>query len=253
MAQIFSAPSLLFTAAHDILSSMKIRLICVVLMVILIIPAWAVDIDIQLFRGGLLWQGQSQETDVTDGEANGIDVGEANGIAASQIITYAGAGVNFSFSDFLGFAPALDVYSDEMVYLEEYGRAFPTQKTTGSFTGPVAVLLVLNLNLPWYMQVDISGMTSFSLAAGPGLLFRIPVIPLDGTQSMAEISNYTLGSGRWLNFQLEPALDFQVNDWFGFSVGSKVILPIWHLWDGTDLPFWDTLSVGTMIRMNLLL
>lgn len=224
---------------------MKIRLVCVLLMVFLIIPVWAVETDIQLFRGGLLWQGQSQETDFTGGDANGI--------SASQIITYAGTGVTISFNDFLGIAPALDFYTDEMVYLADYGRAFPTQKTTGSFTGPVAVLLALNLNIPWYMQVDISSITSFSLAAGPGLLFRIPVIPLDGTESMAEISNYTLGRGRWINLQFEPALNFRINDWFGFSVGSKVILPIWHLWDGSDLPFWDSLSAGTMIRMNILM
>jgi hypothetical protein len=198
------------------------------------------------FRTGLSWQGQGANTtaDVSSGEY-------PNGISASQWLNYVGFAYQFHFSPVLGFSPSIDLYTDEYVYLEEYGQAFITQSQTGSGLGPLATVLGIQLNLPWMMYAPISETARFELSAGLALNFRIPVIPLDGSEDIGLIGSYTMGEGRFINLYLEPGFSFMMTDWFGFSLSARTVVPVWHLWDSTDLPIWDSMFAGLGLSLIL--
>jgi hypothetical protein len=198
------------------------------------------------FRTGLTWQGQGANTsaNVTSGEY-------PNGISASQWLYFIGFAYQFHISQTLGFSPSMDLYIDEYVFLEDYGQAFITQAQTGSGLGPLARVLGMQLNVPWMMYRPISDTARFDLSAGLALNFRIPVIPIDGSDNIGRIASYTLGEGRFINLYLEPGFSFEMNDWFGFSLSARTVLPVWHIWDSTSLPIWDSLFAGLVLGFNL--
>ena len=190
-------------------------------------------------RWGIAWLGQ--------GTATTSDTGSSNGISSSQIIHHFGLGSQLSFSPLLGIAPSIDVYLDDYIYLEQYKRAFPTQAQTGSALGPLATVLVLGINVPWFMSLPLDDNVWFNLAAGLGFVLQIPLVPLDGTGDISDIGGYTLGDARWLNIYIEPGFRFRMVNWFGFSLSPKVIFPIWHAWDSHEIPFHDNFQVGLVI------
>lgn len=204
----------------------------------------AAQIDFRLqARWGLSFLGQGTATNRNASHS-------VNGISSSQIIHQIGIGAQLSFSQFLGIAPSIDLYLDEYIYLSDHQRAFPTQIQTGSSLGPLATVLAVGINLPWYMSLPIGDLVHFNLAAGPGIILRIPIIPLDGSDDITPIGDYTLGEGRWLNFYLETGFSFRMAEWFGFSLAPRVILPIWHIWDSYDIPFYDHLLIGLGIGLE---
>jgi len=174
----------------------------------------------------------------------------ANGISSSQIIHQVGIGMQISFVPLLGIAPSVDLYTDEYIYLESYKRAFPTQTQTGSSLGPLATVLALGVNVPWYISLPIGDMARFDLATGVGFVFRIPVAALDGSENIAPIGEYILENGRWVHFYLETGFGFRLVEWFGFSVAAKALLPIWHIWDTQGLPFHDHLMLGLVVGLE---
>ncbi len=197
-----------------------------------------------VFRGSLGWQGQGVKPTAQNDNY-------PNGVSANQIINYAGFATHLSFGKFLGIAPGIDLFFDDYIYLDSYGQAFPTQKQTGSSLGQLATTMVLNLNLPWLMAVPISDVVLFKLALGPGLLLRIPAIPLDGTEKTDKLAGYLLGEARWLNLYVEPFFFFYLTERFAFSLSMKILLPVWHAWDSTKLPFYDTMFVAAVLGLNI--
>ncbi len=197
-------------------------------------------------RWGISWLGQATAT-------NNVSTPNPDGISSSQIIHHFGIGAHISFSPLLGIAPSIDVYFDEYIYLSEFMRAFPTQSQTGSGIGPLATVLSLGINLPWYMSVPVGEFVHFDLAVGLGLVFRIPVAPLDGSGDISPIGDYVLGNGRWLNIYIQPGFRFRLAEWFGFSVSPTAIIPIWHIFDNEELMFYDNLQLGGTIGFDFYL
>lgn len=195
-------------------------------------------------RAGLTWQGQGVDTSVSG-------TTYPDGISASELLYFLGAGMQIPFSRFAGIFPSIDLLLDEYIYLDSYGQAFITQAQTGGTTNPLAQVLGVGVNLPWYMNLPLSEKVRFDFAAGLELLFRIPIYALDGSSDIGKIGAYTMGEGRFINLYLEPGLGFAMTDNFGFSLSVRTLLPVWHLWDSTSLPFYDTLFAGVVLGFNI--
>ncbi len=207
-------------------------------------PAAAVEFTLQL-RSGLHWQGQSEGT-TGDPESGDFP----NGISTSQWFNHGGVGLIIGIQPFLNFSPSLDFYVDEYIFLEEYGRAFITQAQTGSSLGPLATVLVVQLNLPWMMRLPLSENAGFDFAAGININLRIPAFALDGTSDTGPIASYLLGGGRFLNLYLEPGFSFGLSESIGFSLAVRSLLPVWQLWDPAGSPFWDSLYAGLVLGIT---
>lgn len=196
------------------------------------------------FRAGLTWQGQGVNTTAENGNY-------PTGISSSQWLYFLGYSYQMQIHQFLGFTPSIDVYTDEYLYLEDYEQAFITQAQTGSDSGPLAKVLGLQINLPWNMYVPISNSARFDLSAGISLLFRIPMYAIDDSEDIGIIGQFLNGEGRFLFLYFEPGFSFPLNDKLGFTLSSRTLLPIWHIWDSTSLPFYDTLFSGLVLGITV--
>ncbi len=66
-----------------------------------------------------------------------------------------------------------------------------------------------------------------------------------------EVGNYFLSSARFLYLELRGTLDWTLTRALGISVRIRTLLPIFHLWDGEGVPFYDQLFLGAGIGIRI--
>jgi len=186
------------------------------------------------FRIGLFWQGQSEDL-------------SNQGVEVSPLLGNLGFSLRLPLGPRIDFEPGLDFFYGEYVFKNDIQRALPTQIETGKndFTGPLATVLGLVLQLPFGFHIPMSPVSSFVLRPGLTAVFRLPIQGLDGTE-IEELSPMTQdlnGGGRFFFPEFGFGFSFQLSSTIGFDVRLRALFPLWHLWDPREIPFWDTLFI----------
>lgn len=180
------------------------------------IPFSSVDII-----GGVLWIGNGERPDETTGAPSPID----------QEI---GVSMPLQLSPYFVIDPGIYYYGLEYGY-DEGPRPRPVQIENRE-------MYVMN----WIADVSLLAPFNITdvLTISPGVsvssVFRIPLITAPGEEdSSSEMNSYFYGNTRYFFPGVCVKLNWRFSKKFGFIAKAGTRLPVFHLWDGESVPFYD--------------
>lgn len=165
--------------------------------------------------------------------------------APSPLLGVVGGGIRFWLSDSFSFQPELGFYGMEYFYRD--GKAYPAEIEYKDAVGVIGLLIDPLL----YYRYPLKGETLvLNGGFGPAFSFKIPLVP-HGDAPTKEVGNYFLSSAKFLYLELRGTLDWTLTRALGISVRIRTLLPIFHLWDGEGVPFYDQLFLGAGIGIRI--
>ncbi len=177
---------------------------------------------------------------------NGYRVDSAGDIVqgsdVSPIRFAVGGGARFSLSESWFFSPSVRFFGQEYILLKDSGKAVPTQIETGAELGSIAGTLGVIMGFPFTWEYAFAEKVAFGLGASPSLLFRIPVVPIDGTE-IGELRSYFLRAGRFLAPEFFGSVAYAVSERTRAVLSIRTTIPVYNLWSAFDTPFWDELMI----------
>lgn len=165
--------------------------------------------------------------------------------APSPLLGVVGGGVRFWLSDTFSFQPELGVYGMEYFYRD--GKAYPAEI---EYKDAVGVLGILLEPLLYYRYPLRERTLVLNGGLGPAFSFKVPLVPL-GDAPTQEVGSYFLSNGRYLYLELRGTLDWTITRALGLSLRLRTLLPVYHLWDGEGVPFYDQLFIGAGIGLRI--
>lgn len=199
------------------------------------------------FEGSIVWQGQSWPTSYSG-------VGEPpNGIEASPLFIRFGTFFHMPLDTTQSLRFGLDLFTDEYVYKENLSKAFPTQAETGIEAGELAMVLALGPAASWVMDFNLTESTRIGFDLGLQTLVRIALYGLDGCTGYGKITEYLNSNAKFIYTTIGLHSRFHLREGIGFGPWLRTNLPMYRLWDGEDLPFWDTMfiALGFDVQLDL--
>jgi hypothetical protein len=165
--------------------------------------------------------------------------------APSPILGVLGAGARFKLTDLLSFRPGIGFYGIEYFYRD--GKAFPAEIEKKDAVGTLGLLI----ELPVVYRYDFKD-TRFSAGGGlgPALSVKIPLIP-HGDAPTGEVAGYFLEDLRFFYLEIRGFFDWNLSDLFGLSFRLRALLPVFHLWDGENVPFSDQMMLGAGVGLRI--
>jgi len=106
------------------------------------------------------------------------------------------------------------------------------------------VLLDARIGLDWQLIPDLR----LGLKAGPALLLRVPV-PLfaDAGEDFGPTLGYLYGTLRFFYPEAELFAGYRILKDFELKLSLRACFPLFHLWDGEGLPFYDQLMIAGLL------
>ncbi len=159
-----------------------------------------------------------------------------------------GAGFELRMTDTMSIEPEGWLFIQEYIALKDYNKTVPTQIETGSAVGDLARALGLGFTVPWVYtwRPEWTEQWEFDGRAGLGLVYRIPVGGIDGTDP-GPMATYWI-AGRFVYPQIGVAADYKFTDRIRVGLGIDWFVPIYNLFDNDEpTPFLDE----TMLRWGV--
>jgi hypothetical protein len=129
-------------------------------------------------------------------------------------------------------------------------RAVPGASESGDSFFVLGTLLAARAGA----EFSVSKSVSLGVAAGLDLLVRFPVDFAWGAASRAEDRRaslgYFYGGGRFLYPETSVFLRWALTERFGISFSVRGMHPVFHLWDGEDLPYLDQLLLAGQVGFS---
>jgi hypothetical protein len=102
------------------------------------------------------------------------------------------------------------------------------------------------------MRFVINKTVELGTGAGVAVLLRLPISLSESVADDAdEYSNYFYGNLRFIYPDVDLFLKWNVSESFSLSFTLKGFIPVFHLWDGEELAFWDQLYLSLLIGICL--
>lgn len=191
------------------------------------------DIDARL---GLLLMSNGY---VTDSAGNQVQFSEV-----SPLLGAVGGDVALSINSRFSFRPALDIYGLEYAETAS-GKVVPTQAETKN----AALVLSLLLSSPFSISWQLNPALTISAGFSPTLLIRFPVISY-GSPDLTAITSYFYKDARFVYPEFDGTFDYAFRTWLHIVVNLRVLLPVFHIWDGESVPFTDQMVVAGSILLR---
>ncbi len=194
--------------------------------------------------GGPLWMYNGFTTTSAGESVQGSDV--------SPLKTSLGAGVEVPLTAVISVEPEGWLFMQEYIALKAYPKTVPTQIETGAAVGDIASTLGVGLSLPLTFSWQSTRLDRWSIGArgGVGLVFRIPLSGIDGTDPGA-VGRYWI-TGRFVYPQVGIAMDYRLNDDVLIGAVCDWLIPLYNSWDSdVSTPFLDETMIRAGVRLRL--
>jgi len=143
----------------------------------------------------------------------------------------------------LEFRPELEMFFLDYVWDDASGRAVPAAVETAD---RISVLHLLAS--PAFVSrhpLDEEGKLSWGWLVSPSVLLRVPLLARDsGGDTMGDVALYLYSAGRFFYPTGGAFFQWKFREKLVFSVEVKASLPIFNLWDGRGLGFYDQMIVN---------
>lgn len=168
----------------------------------------------------------------------------------SPIIYMMGLGSTFPLNSAFAFDPSLDVYSWNYGYLDGRALPFPEEDRT-------ALVLGALLDLSFSYKIRLAEKHALKLCLGPALNLRLAVLARDvsddeSVQDVADINSYFYDKARFLYPAAGLSYSWQMASWVRFGLGARVLVPIFHFWDGEEIAFSDNMIIGGGVYLSFI-
>lgn len=200
--------------------------------------AWTVaGIDV---RGGVTWIGNGYREYPDGTTVQGSDV--------SPLRPFLGAGVPLQLSPTLVFTPALDLFRQEYLAVQD-GKVVPTQIETGSAAGDLAATLGIVLSLPLSYEWRPAERFTLGVGGGPTLVFRLPLGPIDGSDA-SPLWDYFFSDLRFLYPEAQFLLRYAASERIEVGGLLRVLWPVAPIITDYDVPLWDEMKIALMATVR---
>ena len=166
----------------------------------------------------------------------------------SPITMSFGAGLELRLSQLFSVEPEAWFSTQEYAALNAYDKVVPTQIETGSAVGDIANAIIFGISIPavFHWDPSWSGNWEFNGSAGLGLVFRIPISAIDGSE-LGPIARYWF-AGRFIYPEFGVSADYQFASRIQVGAGLTWYVPFYNAWGrNVDVGFLDE----TMLRYGL--
>jgi hypothetical protein len=140
--------------------------------------------------------------------------------------------------------PELGFYYTEYLYRD--GKALPAEIEAPDAAGTFDILFDV---VALYKFAPSESLTILA-GTGPAFSFKIPITSY-GNAPTSEVASYFLERGRFFHWELKAILEWNILPVLDFCVRARVILPVYRLWDGDNMPIYDGLMAGAGIGLRL--
>ncbi|MCF7928935.1 MAG: hypothetical protein K9L68_08490 [Spirochaetales bacterium] len=185
---------------------------------------------------GLLWLGKYEGGDYQSSST------------PSPILNTLGLTVPLDFENGFLLQPGLKVFGTD--YLYTGSRAVPA----GIEDKDAFYVLAMLLKTPIVFDFPLNENLVLSGEAGPSFLLRVPLVAYDAGESMrSDMTSYLFGSLRFLYPELGFSMRWKLNRSIALGFRTEFYPPVFHFWDGEDVPFYDQMMVDALmtLRFNL--
>lgn len=164
-----------------------------------------------------------------------------NSPAPNPVILMLGASVPMTFTDILYFEPGLRFYSTRVVLDSTYKPVPAAIETRNRIS-------VLNCELrPEVGAVfNITDNIMLGVTGAPVFTFRFPVIAYDdavGTDQKKVVREYYFSAARFLGFYAGGMFSWTFAEDTALRLKIGTNLPVYHIWDGEEIAFYDQLMI----------
>jgi hypothetical protein len=160
---------------------------------------------------------------------------DSNSKTSHLITSNLGCGLEYPLGSGFSFEPNLGAYWN-YYELSASGRAVPTEISEGYI---YAFGLLVDLPLVYTLRLG----DRFSLAAGAGLCLhsRLGIKSLQSVEDdyAASVNSYFWSAGRFFLPSSLLRLEYRLNEKISVGLGGKFLWPIFNLWAGENLSFFD--------------
>ncbi len=161
-----------------------------------------------------------------------------------------GVSVPITLSSSFALVPELDLFGTQYQLVGSGPRAIPTEIEYKSSVFMLGVLFdpAIRYTLP------ITKVLSWGVSLSPAFLLRIPTQSWDLTsQQIATATSYFYAQERFFYPSTGTFFLWQVYPNIGLEVRLRAFFPVFHLWDGEGLPFYDQLIIDGSIGFRFAL
>ena len=169
--------------------------------------------------------------------------------APSPIVATIGASMPIDITDLFFVEPAIDVFGVNYRYTDT--RAVPATMEAGDgfFTACILIGAQAGARYPLTKVLEIGG------TVGADFLIRFPLELVNtGAESVADRDpslEYFYGALRFIYPETRVFLRWQVVEQLGLVFSVRAFYPIFHIWDGENLPFLDQLMIAGSLGFSI--
>jgi len=199
--------------------------------------AFSVDLPGLDVFGGLQWLGNAE----TEG-------------GPSPLMGVWGLGLPIEFSQLISLDPELSMFGTQYQLASDGVKAVPTEIEYAHNLWA----LMLMLDVPVRFTIHITDTISTGAGAHLSFLFRIPTIGwgdasarTGDAEHRAAIVSYFYNNARFFYPGIDLFLNWKFFEKIGFYVRILSLFPLFHAWDGEDVPFWDQFCLSGRIGIRI--
>lgn len=214
---------------------MKKKYLSIALFLFLSVYCFSIEFPGMDVHWGLIWIGNAEEEG-----------------APSPLLPTLGVSLPVYFAPFFFLDPGMDFYGTSYQLSETgSGKAVPTEIEYANYIW----YLIMRLDIPAGFRFNFSDNLAAGVTAGPSFLFRIPLIAWgdcaqSGSTCREEMGSYFYCSGRF--FYPEAGLFFiwKMFNKAALLIEAKTFFPLFHAWDGEEVPFYDQFMVAGSVGLR---
>ena len=155
-----------------------------------------------------------------------------------------GVGASFEFAPLLRFSPALDVFWQNFLLLDD-GKVVPTQSENIN----AASVTTLLLSIPWTHHFELGEGFGVGFAVSPTLVFRIPTSSESSTD-LAGTAEYFYSELRFFYPEAQLWVGYELNDAIDILLSFRALMPIHNLWTRFNVPIADELMTLLFLKLR---
>jgi hypothetical protein len=169
--------------------------------------------------------------------------------APSPIAATIGASMPIDITELFFVEPAIDIFGVNYRYTDVRAVPATIEAGDGFFTACILIGALAGARFPLTEVLEIGG------TAGVDILVRFPLELVNtSTESVADRDPavaYFYGGPRFIYPETRVFLRWQVVKQLGLVFSVRALYPVFHLWDGENLPFLDQLIIAGCLGFSI--
>ncbi len=195
-------------------------------------------------NSGLIWIGNATVEEASD---NGEPTGAPNPLLHTLSVSFP-----LTLGSVFSFAPEIGIFTTQFGMVPGTNKAVHVEEQFARAVWMIGVLVE-----PLF-RLDVALSEKFTLGWNLGIVFLgyVPVwraVWADGWSDLGDIASYLYGKARYIYPDVGMGFTVKTHENIAFRMQARSYLPVYHLWDDSDGPFYNRLMVSLTVGLRFLL